>query len=55
MPQQLLTFVILWLLLLNPVSSSGQRRLRSSADTSDNWNHYVIRIDAVPALREALR
>jgi hypothetical protein len=30
-------------------------RLRSPADTSDNWNHYVIRTDAVPALREALQ
>jgi hypothetical protein len=29
-------------------------RLRSPADTSDNWNHYVIRTDAVPALRTAL-
>jgi Tol biopolymer transport system component len=30
-------------------------RLRSPADTSDNWNHYVIRTDAVPALREVLQ
>jgi Tol biopolymer transport system component len=29
-------------------------RLRSPADTSDNWNHYVIRTDAVPALRNTL-
>lgn len=29
-------------------------RLESPADTSDNWNHYVIRTDAVPALRAAL-
>jgi len=43
------------------VTPDGERlfltstRLRSPADTSDNWNHYVIRTDAVPALRTALQ
>jgi Tol biopolymer transport system component len=43
------------------VTPDGERlfltstRLRSPADTSDNWNHYVIRTDAVPALRAALQ
>lgn len=30
-------------------------RLTSPADTSDNWNHFVIQTDAVPALKEVLR
>lgn len=30
-------------------------RLESPADTSDNWNHYVIQTDAVPALRDVLQ
>jgi Tol biopolymer transport system component len=29
-------------------------RLESPADTVDNWNHYVIRTDAVPELKAAL-
>jgi len=43
------------------VTPDGERlfltstRLESPADTSDNWNHYVIRTDAVPALRAALQ
>ena len=43
------------------VTPDGERlfltstRLRSPADTSDNWNHYVIRTDAVPALRAVLQ
>ena len=43
------------------VTPDGERlfltstRLRSPADTSANWNHYVIRTDAVPALRAALQ
>lgn len=30
-------------------------RLRSPADTADNWNYYVIRTDAVLALQRALQ
>jgi len=30
-------------------------RLESSADTSDNWNHYVIRTDAIPELHAVLK
>jgi Tol biopolymer transport system component len=30
-------------------------RLRSPADTTDNWNHYVIGTDAVPALQETMQ
>jgi hypothetical protein len=29
-------------------------RLRSESDTDDNWNHYVIKTDAVPLLKDAL-
>jgi hypothetical protein len=30
------------------------KRLTSPADTIDNWNHYVIRTDALPELRAVL-
>jgi len=42
------------------VTPDGERlfltssRLRSPADPSDNWNHYVVRTGAVPVLRSAL-
>jgi hypothetical protein len=33
----------------------SSKRLTSPADTVDNWNDYVIRTDAVPVLKAALK